>query len=489
MYISKLLVISTQILLIVLYSVFLENCFEKDKYYPTINTQISELKQEILDVRVLCLLGFGLQLSLYKNNLFSSIIYPIICYVLSLQFFTVFNGLFFKILNGSGDKICFNLYRLLDSEYACLALLSSLYGVYGKISHYQLYLYSILFLLFYSLNANILGLYKIVDNSYLLQIWLFASVYGYVFNYMINKKHSLNKENNKLKYKEITSITTYLNLIGTIIIYAYFPFVNNSNTCDERIQANNLINGYIVSTVNIIFIMFLKSDINLYLIQTSLFTSNIFIAASSSFSQQPIGALVLGIVASMVTYLYNLLSKYTKYDNGINLNIAIIVNAFFGSLLNLVIVSLTSLDKLMYTIEHDNKTLYIRYYTSGIFTTIGIAFISAIISFKFVDKLEKLMFYYNDDIKLDDFKKKLLNKNLPNNVVDNVVDNIRLNRYNRHLNNFEEVEDPDILEANIETNIINNRILSPRRLFISGNNYSNNSNVNTNRNVNTNSNV
>ena len=90
-----------------------------------------------------------------KNYSFTSVGYTFLIGAFIIQYSILVNGLVHNIMNNHYEKIHLNIKSLITGDFASGAVLISYGAVLGKISLSQLFIMSLLEIIFYSLNESI----------------------------------------------------------------------------------------------------------------------------------------------------------------------------------------------------------------------------------------------------------------------------------------------------------------------------------------------
>lgn len=417
-----------QVLYLVLYTIFVKVGSKdiEDGFQPHIGTQIEKNYNTITDLRIVILLSFALQLSIYKNNLISGVIYTLICYCFVFQTAILSNSLYENLIFNEWKNIYLNLYIIKEIQYAILAMIISMYSFFGRISLFQLIIYLFIGTNIYSINMNILKFLKIIDNGFTNQILLFGSLFGLVNNYFINQNVSLNNNNGK------NLLTIYFNLFGVILLLIYFPMINSSNNLSYQDKANSIINTIFCTCISIFINIVTVSNYNLTSIKHTIIISSVLVSNISGLTLNIAILFLISLVCGVFMYKTTNKSNKINYSNTINYYIAFC--SIISIIMYIIILSVISTENLSYEFKYNNKKDQILHNLFGLLSTIAISVVGGIICGNITNYYydEELLYKDNFVLDIDPEVRPMINHNHihHNHINHNIQQQMHMQRFN-----------------------------------------------------------
>ena len=447
----KYLVSIFQFIFLISYFFFVTTEKDADKFYPNINTIIHNYSIYIKDYAIFSFLGFGLSFSLYDNFMYSGIIYVLYVYAIVLQYFPLINQFFYSIFYNEYDKIFYDLTTILSCQKAIIAILISLMGCFAKLSTIQLYLYSIICTTFYALNLNIIKHFQIIDHGMNIEIYLFGSFFGYIINKLLHQENT--------SEKSIQKINLYLHLLGNLILFVYFPFINSSNNIGGQDEASSLLNFYIISSSMLINNLLCSDSTNINNLDNILITSGILSSSIGGINTE-IGSLLLisFVFASFQIFLVNIGFYNDNYDKCTNHNFFILFNSIISGFLYIFFLLLSDDKNIVYHLPHHTTNEQVKYQLYSILTTLGMSLFGAILCSYTMNYLnDKLYKSYKEDsiVNYNYYKFEETEDNSTNNLNENVNNLNEEDTNNRQLVNRnvlvldESIEESFLEESNL----------------------------------------
>ena len=234
------LLIMIQVVMIVLYSIFVEyksNGNTRLSYNYTSDNQdnITHVYPSLGDVTVMVFIGFGFVMAYFRDYAWSAIIISFGVAAWSLQMAILTNGFWYAVFSGDWKhKISVNFYTVLDGENTAGAVLVALGAVLGKLNVAQYFIMATMVtitqtfinqLTFVRLLANDIG-----GGMY---IFLYGTVFGLSVALSLGKQDQTNSQN----YIS-TRNSNIFSMIGTLFLWVYWPSWNSAwATGNSRLRA------------------------------------------------------------------------------------------------------------------------------------------------------------------------------------------------------------------------------------------------------------
>ena len=162
------------------------------------------------------IVGFGYLMTFISGYSISAAAFSLLVTVIAFQWSIFTEAFFAQLYSQEWSLISIDIDSLLFSLYATAAALISYGAVIGKISPYQLYFITIIELVFYSLNNQIMqmGVLKIQDCGGTIIIHMFGAYFGLSVSYMLGHPS---------KDTPIGYVNDVFSLIGTAFLWVYWP--------------------------------------------------------------------------------------------------------------------------------------------------------------------------------------------------------------------------------------------------------------------------
>ena len=152
---NTLIILGLQSLLFVGYHLFTDYSSEASGIIEGVSNDINQYYPFFQDVHVMIFIGFGYLMTFLKEYSFTSIGYTFLIGAFIIQYSILINGLIHNLMNNHHGKILLNIKSLITGDFAAGSVLISFGALLGKVSLNQLFLISILEVIFYSLNESI----------------------------------------------------------------------------------------------------------------------------------------------------------------------------------------------------------------------------------------------------------------------------------------------------------------------------------------------
>jgi len=194
---------------------------------------------------------------------------------------------------------------MISADFATAAILVSFGAFLGIANSLQLLTIALLETLFYAVNEGICSSFLyITDNAKTLYVHIFGSFYGAVVARMLYRGRIFR---NRTYFCTSYESGTFA-LLGTIFLWVYWPSFNShgGDEISERRAVVNTVYALAASCVaTFAFTVLSSSDskLNMSHIQNSTLAGGIAIGAVAQLIIQPWGAIIIGIVSSLLSII------------------------------------------------------------------------------------------------------------------------------------------------------------------------------------------
>jgi ammonium transporter Rh len=259
------------------------------------------------DIMVMLLLGFGYLMTFLRKYGLGAVGFTLMLTALSIQLNMVVELLCRYMYEP--DHVDFphpvHLTTLVDGEFAAATLLISYGAIIGRASPLQLVIMAILQSFFYALNkvVIVLGEWKAEDVGGSITIHMFGAYFGLAVSRALGAPKRSGLEN-----AESNAVSDVLSLIGTTLLWVYWPsFVGATETSDPVTENLCVIHtvlalvGSTVATFCFSQCWTQGSRFDPVHVANATLAGGVAIGASARLDLTPGGALVLGVLAGIIS--------------------------------------------------------------------------------------------------------------------------------------------------------------------------------------------
>ncbi|XP_072166344.1 ammonium transporter Rh type B-A-like [Diadema setosum] len=290
-----------EILFVILFAVFVrydphvaapgakddEDFYPVDKYYGLFQ-----------DVHVMMFIGFGFLMTFLKRYGYGSVGFNFLLAAFVIQWSTLFRG-FLELEHG---EIYVNIQTMLFADFTSAAILISFGALLGKASPLQLIIMAFFEVICAigneHIGVNMLGTVDIGGSMY---VHTFGAYFGIAASCVVSSKAA------KDHPKEGATYTSDLfSMIGTIFLWVFWPSFNSAlGDYDTRHRA--ILNTYFslaaccVTTFAITTLLNKKGKVEMVHIQNATLAGGVAVGTAADLMIQPWGAILLGIVAGILS--------------------------------------------------------------------------------------------------------------------------------------------------------------------------------------------
>ena len=262
------------------------------------------------DINIMAFVGFGMFHTLIKGHSWTSIAFNILSIVISFQLSLFFNLIFQNAFKEDWQDGVLNFGTFIKAIFISCAILVSLGGVLGKISHIQHLVLIICETILCSLNLELCDeKLKIIDTGGGLYVHTFGAVFGFAIFLVLfrsrKKRMRLNSYNNSL-INNLSKITCF---IGVLFFINYFPSFNAGLALSDDGRYRAVINTYfaIVGSIICSFIMsgFLNNGkLNYEHVLFGCFSGGIIISGCCSVCIDHWAAMLIGMIGGILCVIF-----------------------------------------------------------------------------------------------------------------------------------------------------------------------------------------
>lgn len=376
------------------------------------------------DINVMTFLGFALFASFLAKSSFISSGQALLIAVLA-SVWSMFNQYIWRaIIGGPGMSWMWGRYSigvqvLTWSNFAAVAVLVSIAVLAGRLTVTQSLVVAISEIVFLEINANLISWrYGVADAGVTFTVWLFGAVFGLAACAVFEKSaERAAKLALSLTRIESDSTSNTFAIIGTLILFCFFPSWNTFNSMSDGIVGNRAVtNTYLAlcgSVVGAVLVSALLKggDVCLRDVQRAVLAGGIATGTTAAMNSQCYGALIIGtfVGASAVASAHFYQAKVeliltSKDPLGVFSFIA--VPAFLGAVASVILSA--NVDANQYAVgastwnsvwrfialKQAGYASLLGYQIAALFTTIGIAIFGGVFTAKVVALFKDASSFY-----------------------------------------------------------------------------------------------
>jgi ammonium transporter Rh len=307
-----------QLFLFVLYGVtFAEWSITEDSTDP-LDTDFSSAYSLFLGVEIMMFIGFGYLMTFLKEYGIGAIGLTMMVTVIGMQWSLFTEQFMYQLYHGHFERFSFSIFSLIEALYAVAAVLITFGGVIGKVTPLQLFILTIVELVFYSINNQIflVGGLKLVDVGGTVIIHMFGAYFGLAVAYVLGNPRG---EIAKLGY-----VPDMFAFIGTIFLWVYWPsFVcgaldDTGGAQQQRAIFNTILSLAASSTMAFSLSMWFSGKFRPVDIQNATLAGGVSIGAVANLSISPLIACLIGMLAGTISTIgFSKLQPYLENKFGL----------------------------------------------------------------------------------------------------------------------------------------------------------------------------
>lgn len=287
-----------QIIFIVLFALFVSYEDYSDIDGHSLNMEYSTFT----NINTMIFIGFGLTMTWLKRHGYGSIGYSFLLAAYSLQWSFLFKGFLAQTQNITFSNwiIKLNLKNLISADYCVASILISVGALIGRVNLFQLVLIATIEVIIQSFNEMIGQNYLMIhDAGKSLYTYMFGAFFGLSVSIVMDFKRIENEKENSTYNSNLTS------MIGTLILWLYWPQLNAAVSHDQTLAALNTILSMLSSCTAtfILSILVSKGKLNMIHIRNATLAGGVAISGVADLPIQPFGAILVGLFAGLVSTL------------------------------------------------------------------------------------------------------------------------------------------------------------------------------------------
>lgn len=288
--------------------------------YPSVNVNVNEFSiaeyYMFKDIMIMLLIGFGFLMSFLRQYGLSSVGFTLLLVVVCMQL----NLLVEFLMKSAYDAVAhsdeidglelpftISMSSLIDAEFSTATLLISFGALIGNATPLQMVVLAVSQSVFYAFNKVVLvhGLAGAEDVGGTLTIHMFGAYFGLAASAALGPPKDVGAAGNASPNR----VSDVLAMLGTTVLWVYWPsFVGALETANDESEMRCLINtimALIGSTVAAFWASHWlgRGRLDPVHIANSTLAGGVAVGASARLDIGPGGALMLGIVAGIVSVL------------------------------------------------------------------------------------------------------------------------------------------------------------------------------------------
>jgi len=250
------------------------------------------------DVHVMIFVGFGFLMTFLSKYGFSAVGYNFLISGLAIQWSILIAG-FLHLHHG---KITIGIVELLGADFATAAVLISFGAVLGKTSALQLFVMTIIEIVIFNVNEYIgRNHFQAVDAGDSIFVHAFGAYFGLAVARVLYQPVQVGHAKEGSVYH-----SDLFAMIGSLFLWLFWPSFN-SGGLDGIDRHRAIVNTYLalasccVTAFAVSALVDKKGKLNMVHIQNSTLAGGVAVGAIGNFVIQPWGAILVGIVAAIVS--------------------------------------------------------------------------------------------------------------------------------------------------------------------------------------------
>jgi len=265
-------------------------------------------------IHVMTFLGFVMIMTFLKRYSRGMLVHALLIGALVIQWATLLQG-FFTMKN---VKIDMSIKRMINADYAVLAVLISFGALMGKCNSLQLLIVALFETFFFAVNEAIATkVLQISDHGRSILVHMFGAYFGLAVSRMIFSRKVCMSQALSMSNK-----TEMYAFMGTLFLWVYWPTLNAS-FAEGPAQHRAISNTYYalaascVSAFSFTVLSSKEGKFNILHLQNATIAGGVAIGAIASMMIRPWGAIIVGIIGALSSvmgykYLVPALRRHLK---------------------------------------------------------------------------------------------------------------------------------------------------------------------------------
>ncbi|XP_059837619.1 ammonium transporter Rh type A-like [Hypanus sabinus] len=300
-----ILAILLEIVIIILYALFVTYDNAADSRFPSNNTVALEkfhnLYPSFQDVHVMIFLGIGFLMTFLKRYGFSSVGFNLLIAAFGLQWGTLMQG---WLHNGHHGEIKINILNIINADFSTAVVLISLGVVLGKTSPVQLLIMTVLEITIFAANEYLVtGILMVKDVGASMTIHAFGAYFGLMVSRVLHRP-ALQEPQDK---EGSVYHSDLFAMMGTVFLWMFWPSFNSAIVESPDGQYRAVINTYysLAACVLTVYALSVLVDrngkLNMVHIQNATLAGGVAAGTSADMMISPAGGLLIGFIAGIVS--------------------------------------------------------------------------------------------------------------------------------------------------------------------------------------------
>ncbi|NWR74210.1 RHAG protein, partial [Centropus unirufus] len=252
------------------------------------------------DVHVMIFVGIGFLMTFLKKYGFSSVGMNMLIAALGLQWGTLMQG-FWHMHEG---KIHINIKSMINADFSTATALISFGAVLGKTSPVQMLILTVLEITIFACNEHLVTeILKATDIGASMTIHAFGAYFGLAVTLVLYRPGLKNKHENE----ESTYHSDLFAMIGTLILWVFWPSFNSAIAPQDIDQIRAIANTYYslaacaVVTFALSSLVDQRGKFSMVLIQNATLAGGVAVGTCADMPIHPFTAMCIGSIAAVIS--------------------------------------------------------------------------------------------------------------------------------------------------------------------------------------------
>ncbi|XP_069584444.1 ammonium transporter Rh type A [Ranitomeya imitator] len=300
----SILAIGLQILLIVLFGIFVQ--YDTQSHSPSHNAthredEFIDLYPFFQDVHVMIFIGFGFLMTFLKRYGFSSVGINLLIAAFGLQWGTLMQG-FWHL---HGGKIEIGIKSMINADFSTATVLISFGAVLGKTSPLQMLIMAILEIAIFACNEHLVNYLGATDIGASMVIHAFGAYFGLAASAVLYRSGL------KRGHEHEGSVyhSDLFAMIGTLFLWMFWPSFNSAIAAHGADQEMAIINTYfslaacVLTAYAFSSLVEHKGKFDMVHIQNATLAGGVAVGTCADMNIGPFGAMIIGFIAGIISTL------------------------------------------------------------------------------------------------------------------------------------------------------------------------------------------
>ncbi|XP_073442523.1 ammonium transporter Rh type A [Dendrobates tinctorius] len=300
----SILAIGLQILLIVLFGIFVQ--YDTQSHSPSRNAthredEFIDLYPFFQDVHVMIFVGFGFLMTFLKRYGFSSVGINLLIAAFGLQWGTLMQG-FWHL---HGGKIEIGIKSMINADFSTATVLISFGALLGKTSPLQMLIMAILEIAIFACNEHLVNFLGATDVGASMVIHAFGAYFGLAASAVLYRS-GLKKGH---EHEGSVYHSDLFAMIGTLFLWMFWPSFNSAIAAHGADQEMAIINTYfslaacVLTAYAFSSLVEHKGKFDMVHIQNATLAGGVAVGTCADMNIGPFGAMIIGFIAGTISTL------------------------------------------------------------------------------------------------------------------------------------------------------------------------------------------